>query len=231
VVSDNRELLHEESGRSTRHIEVSLPAGVSYREGDHIGVLPENPPALIERVLERFALNGDDYVQLNRGSSTTSHLPSGMPVKISELLANHVEMQEPATRAQIRALAATTVCPPHVVELEALLEDTTYKNEVLTKRLTMLDLVESYMACEIPFGQFLSLLPALKPRYYSISSSPSHHEGKASLTVSVVRGASWSGKGEYAGIASNYLAGRSTGDKIACFIHTPQSNFQLPERS
>ncbi|MGG4548596.1 cytochrome P450 [Rossellomorea marisflavi] len=231
VISENRELLHKDSGRSTRHIEVSLPEGISYREGDHIGVLPENPPELIERVLERFALNGDDYVQLNAESGTTSHLPSGMPVKISELLANHVEMQEPATRAQIRAVAATTVCPPHVVELEALLEDSTYRDEVLTKRVTMLELVEAYMACEIPFGQFLSLLPALKPRYYSIASAPSHQEGKASLTVSVVRGAAWSGKGEYAGIASNYLANRTSGDKIACFIHTPQSNFQLPEQS
>lgn len=90
---------------------------------------------------------------------------------------------------------------------------------------------ETYLACEIPFERFLALLPPLKARYYSISSSPLHKEGEASITVSVVRGNALSGNGEYKGIASNYLAERSEGDKVACFINTPQSNFQLPEQT
>ncbi|RBP00896.1 bifunctional cytochrome P450/NADPH--P450 reductase [Rossellomorea aquimaris] len=231
VVSRNIELQHEESGRNTRHIELTLPEGVDYQEGDHLGVLPRNPSALVERVLSRFNLNGEDYVQLSGDTGKAVHLPTDKPVNLKELLSNYVEFQEPATRSQIRALAAHTVCPPHVIELEELLEDETYKREILGKRITMLDLVEKYLACEIPFEGFLLLLPALKARYYSISSSPLYKEGEASITVSVVRGAAWSGNGEYKGIASNYLAERSEGDKVACFISTPQSNFQLPEET
>lgn len=231
VVSRNIELQHEESGRNTRHIELTLPEGVDYQEGDHLGVLPRNPSALVERVLSRFNLNGEDYVQLTGDTGKAVHLPTDKPVNLKELLSNYVEFQEPATRSQIRALAAHTVCPPHVIELEELLEDETYKREILGKRITMLDLVEKYLACEIPFEGFLLLLPALKARYYSISSSPLYKEGEASITVSVVRGAAWSGNGEYKGIASNYLAERSEGDKVACFISTPQSNFQLPEET
>ncbi|WP_282137131.1 bifunctional cytochrome P450/NADPH--P450 reductase [Rossellomorea aquimaris] len=229
VVSRNIELQHVESGRNTRHIELTLPEGVDYQEGDHIGVLPRNPSALVERVLSRFNLNGQDYVQLTGDPGKAVHLPTENPVNLKELLSNYVEFQEPATRSQIRALASHTVCPPHVLELEELLEDGTYKREILGKRITMLDLVEKYLACEIPFEGFLLLLPALKARYYSISSSPLYKEGEASITVSVVRGEAWSGNGEYKGIASNYLAERSEGDKIACFISTPQSNFQLPD--
>ncbi|KIL51053.1 bifunctional cytochrome P450/NADPH--P450 reductase [Jeotgalibacillus campisalis] len=230
VVKSNNELQHhEESGRSTRHIEFTLPEGVQYQEGDHIGVLPQNPAELVERVLSRFALNGDDYVNLTGDSGKAAHLPTEQPVKLHELLANYVELQDPASRSQIRALAAHTVCPPHVKELEELLEDNTYKQDILKKRITMLDLAEKYLACEMPFEGFLALLPPLKARYYSISSSPLHKEGEASITVSVVRGDAWSGKREYKGIASNYLASRSEGDKTACFISTPQSNFQLPE--
>ncbi|MGG1631716.1 bifunctional cytochrome P450/NADPH--P450 reductase [Rossellomorea sp. NRS-1567] len=229
VVSRNIELQHVESGRNTRHIELTLPEGVDYQEGDHLGVLPRNPSALVERVLSRFNLDGEDYVQLTGDTGKAVHLPTEKPVNLKELLSNYVEFQEPATRSQIRALAAHTVCPPHVIELEELLEDETYKREILGKRITMLDLVEKYLACEIPFEGFLLLLPALKARYYSISSSPLYKEGEASITVSIVRGAAWSGNGEYKGIASNYLAERSEGDKIACFISTPQSNFQLPD--
>lgn len=230
IVKRNVELQHADSGRSTRHIELALPDGVEYQEGDHLGVLPQNPAELVERVLSRFDLNGQDYIKLTGDSGKAAHLPTEIPVKLAEVLSNYVELQEPATRSQIRALAAHTVCPPHVKELEALLDDGTYKREILGKRMTMLDLVEKYLACEIPFAGFLALLPPLKARYYSISSSPLHKEGQASITVSVVRGNAWSGNGEYKGVASNYLAGRAEGDKVACFIHTPQSNFQLPNQ-
>ncbi|KWW21813.1 NADPH--cytochrome reductase [Peribacillus simplex] len=230
IVKRNVELQHADSGRSTRHIELALPDGVEYQEGDHLGVLPQNPAELVERVLSRFDLNGQDYIKLTGDSGKAAHLPTEIPVKLAEVLSNYVELQEPATRSQIRALAAHTVCPPHVKELEALLDDGTYKREILGKRMTMLDLVEKYLACEIPFAGFLALLPPLKARYYSISSSPLHKEGQASITVSVVRGDAWSGNGEYKGVASNYLAGRAEGDKVACFIHTPQSNFQLPNQ-
>lgn len=228
VILENRELLRTDQ-RSTRHIEVALPSGVTYQEGDHLGVLPENAQGLIDRVLHRFGLNGDEYVVLGEGAGRANHLPTNQPVSLSELLGRYVELQEPATRAQIRALAACNPCPPHKMELEQLTEDEAYKREVLSVRKTMLELLEEFMSCEMTFEAFISLLPPLKARYYSISSSPRKTGEQLSITVSVVRGDAWSGKGEYAGVASNYLAARQAGDKIACFIRTPQSSFQLPE--
>ena len=42
---ENRELVDTSSplGRSKRHIEIVLPTGASYRAGDYLSVLPENP--------------------------------------------------------------------------------------------------------------------------------------------------------------------------------------------
>lgn len=80
----------------------------------------------------------------------------------------------------------------------------------------------------MPFERFLALLPSLKPRYYSISSSPKVHANIVSMTVGVVKASAWSGRGEYRGVASNYLAELNTGDAAACFIRTPQSGFQMP---
>ncbi|ANU15289.1 NADPH-P450 reductase 1 [Planococcus halocryophilus Or1] len=228
VVAENIELL-KAADRSTRHIEVQLPSGASYQEGDHLGVLPENSPTLVNRVLNRFAIKGDEYVVLGESSGRASHLPTNQPVQLKQLVATYVEIQEPATRAQIRELASSNPCPPHKMELEQLLEDEIYKREVLGKRQTMLELLEYYPSCELEFESFISLLPALKARYYSISSSPRVAKQQASITVSLVRGEAWSGKGEYAGVTSNYLSSRQPGDKIACFIRTPQTDFQLPE--
>ncbi|MCC9021992.1 bifunctional cytochrome P450/NADPH--P450 reductase [Bacillus nakamurai] len=229
VVAENRELQAANSGRSTRHIEITLPKEAAYQEGDHLGVLPVNSREQISRILRRFGLNGNDQVLLTASGQSAAHLPLDRPVSLHDLLSYSIEIQEAATRAQIRELAAYTVCPPHKRELEDLLEEGVYQEQILKSRISMLDLLEKYEACELPFERFLELLRPLKPRYYSISSSPRENPEQASITVGVVRGPAWSGLGEYRGVASNYLADRKAGDDIIMFVRTPETRFQLPE--
>ncbi|PEM13110.1 NADPH--cytochrome reductase [Bacillus toyonensis] len=227
-VDKNKELQQPCSGRSTRHLEISLPSNVTYKEGDHLGVIPINYPELVNRVLTRFQLNGSHFIRLTSDNKKLVHLPLGRTVSINELL-QFVELQEPVTRHQLRAMAAKAVCPPHKIELEALLEKHVYKEQVLSRRLTMLELLERYPACEMEFSNFIELLPALRPRYYSISSSPRVNDQKLSITVGVVEDNAWSGNGKYRGIASTYLAQLKEGDSITCFISNSQSGFELPK--
>ncbi|PJH92048.1 bifunctional P-450/NADPH--P450 reductase [Bacillus sp. SN1] len=228
-IAENRELQSANSDRSTRHIEIALPPDVEYREGDHLGVLPRNSQTNVSRILHRFGLKGTDQVTLSASGRSAGHLPLGRPVSLQDLLSYSVEVQEAATRAQIRELAAFTVCPPHKRELEDLTAEGVYQEQILKKRISMLDLLEKYEACDMPFERFLELLRPLKPRYYSISSSSRVNPEQASITVGVVRGPAWSGLGEYRGVASNYLAERKTGDDVVMFVRTPESRFQLPE--
>ncbi|WP_414834748.1 bifunctional cytochrome P450/NADPH--P450 reductase [Bacillus altitudinis] len=226
VVLKNQELQSEKSTRQTRHIELQLPEGKHYKEGDHIGIVPKNSATLVQRVTDRFKLDPEQHMILS-SEKEASHLPLNQPIQVGELLASHVELQEPVTRTQLRELAKYTVCPPHRIELEQMVGEI-YQEAVLKKRVTMLDLLEQYEACELPFDHFLALLPGLKPRYYSISSSPKVDEKRLSITVAVVKGKSWSGRGEYAGVASNYLCGLQEGDEVACFLHEAQAGFELP---
>src|SRR5665647_153932 len=52
------------SDRSTRHIEVQLPPGTSYRVGDHLSVVPRNDPALVDSVARRWGCLPSDQVRL-----------------------------------------------------------------------------------------------------------------------------------------------------------------------
>lgn len=228
-VLENRELHDAGSERSTRHLEIKLPEGATYKEGDHLGILPQNPSELVERVLKRYGFTGTEHLVLDASGRSAAHLPLHQPVNLVDLLSHSVELQEAATRAQLRELAAYTVCPPHKKELEALLDESVYMEEVRKKRISMLDYLVKYEACELPFERFLELLPSLKARYYSISSSPRVQPEQASITVSVVRAPAWSGQGEYKGIASNYLANLKPGEEVVMFIRTPESGFELPE--
>lgn len=153
-ILENRELQSSSSDRSTRHIEVSLPEGATYKEGDHLGVLPVNSEKNINRILKRFGLNGKDQVILSASGRSINHIPLDSPVSLLDLLSYSVEVQEAATRAQIREMVTFTACPPHKKELEALLEEGVYHEQILKKRISMLDLLEKYEACEIRFERF-----------------------------------------------------------------------------
>ncbi len=234
VIVENRELQGPASGRSTRHIELALPQGVSYSTGDHLAVIAENDRALVKRALTRFGFTEDTRIRIEQQASGHTHLPLGRAIGVSRLLTEYVELQEPATRSQIAILARYTDCPPERDALLALCgnDDASrerYRHEVLERRQSLLDLIEAMPACDVPFAVWLGLLPSLHPRYYSISSSPSRYDRICSLTVGVVEGPARSGKGIYKGVCSSFLAGRAKGEVIHAFVRAHESSFRLPE--
>ncbi len=193
MVIENHELQGTSSDRSTRHIELDLPADLSYNTGDHLGVIARNHPTLVQRALERFGFDKRSRIRIRPRSEGQNAFPANEPILVTELLADYVELQEPATRSQIRQLLHYTACPPERPPLAALCGDDDesrrrYREQVLQRRLSVLDLLESSPACELPFGVFLGMLPALRPRYYSISSSPMFATGPLSITVGVIEG-------------------------------------------
>ncbi|HEX8033661.1 MAG TPA: cytochrome P450 [Ktedonobacterales bacterium] len=177
TIQANRELQRGDGAsppdRSTRHIEVVLPEGMSYQTGDHLGVLPRNGTAtLLQRVLNRFHLAGDAYVRISRNSTSSATsapaLPLDQPLPVIDVLSHYVELQEVASRAQIAVLAQYIEAPEERQQLLALADDARYASEVLAKRLTVLDLLELFPSCALPFNVYLEMLHPLRVRYYSI---------------------------------------------------------------
>ena len=80
-----------------------------------------------------------------------------------------------------------------------------------------------------PFEVFLDLLPPLRPRHYSISSSPLVTAERCSITVGVLDQSARSGRGVFRGVCSNYLAGLSADATLYGFIRKPTIPFHPPE--
>ena len=228
----NRELLGG-NGRSARHVELRLPAGVDYATGDHLGVLPRNNVDLIRRVIARFGLDAGTYVTINpTGGGSYTHLPLGEPSPLLGILGSCVELQDMASRSDLTVLARYTSDPEEKAELEAMsgLDDAgkaAYRERVAAPRRTVLDLLDRYPSCDLPFDVYLDLLPPLRPRFYSISSSPAVTD-TCHLTVGVLRGPARSGEGDFCGVASGHLEAGIEGSTVFTFVRKPTIPFRPP---
>lgn len=229
LVVENRELVDMAApgARSKRHVEIRLPDGMTYAAGDYLAVLPQNDAAIVDRALRALALTRDRMVVIDAAASA-SQLPTGHPISVGEILTSYVELAQPVTRAQVAALADATRCPPERSELEALAGDR-YDAEVFGRRVTLLDLLERFPSVTLTLDRFLAMLPPMRARQYSISSSPLWRPDHVTLTVAVVDAPALSGAGQYRGVASNYLAQAAAGDRIAVTVRPSQARFHPPE--
>jgi cytochrome P450/NADPH-cytochrome P450 reductase len=180
------------------------------------------------RALRRFGFAADTQVILHKTGQKLTALPTEYPVPVIEVLSSYVELGQPATRAQVQMLASATKCPPEKQALDALAESESYSRDVLGNRVSVLDLLERFPACELTFGAFLEMLPPLTARQYSISSSPLWNDKHCTLTVAVLDAPAMSGQGKYLGVASNYLASSAPGTRISVAVRPSNPLFHPP---
>lgn len=225
TVVENRELVDiaVPGARSKRHLEFALPPGMTYQAGDYLAVLASNPLEQVDRALRRFALTADRSIVIDGGVG----LPTGYPVGVGEILSRYVELGQPATRSQVARLAGLAACPPEKARLEALAGDD-YDGDVLGKRASVLDLIEAHPSVALAFADFLAMLPPMRARQYSISSSPLWNAGHATLTVAVVDEAARSGVGRFRGVASTFASRLSPGDRVPIAVRPSQARFRPP---
>jgi cytochrome P450/NADPH-cytochrome P450 reductase len=220
--------------RSTRHVEIVLPPDTPYRAGDHLGVLPRNSFEIIRRVITRFGLDAGQYVTIIPNSGTHTHLPIDEPTPLLGVLASCVELQDVAARDDIEVLARHTGDPEQKAALEAMAGDDAesqdrYRDQVYLPNRSVLDLLDQFPACTLPFELYLDMLPPLRPRYYSISSSPLVSPDVCSITAGVLRAPARSGRGTFTGVASGHLAQLPEDGTVFVFVREPTIAFRPPE--
>ena len=220
--------------RSTKLIEFDLPDGANYETGDHLAVLPYNTPEALARALTFFEAPPETIVSLHAEGPTDTSLPLDQPHTLGTLLNYYSELQNPATRAQIATLIDYATAPRDRRRLEGLIADTkdgeaNYRKFVLGERRSVIDLLEENPSCRLPDEVLLDLLGELKPRFYSIASSPQVEPNKVALMVSVLEGPSLSGHGTYHGTCSSYLSRCPVGQKVHVSVRPPGMPFRPPE--
>ncbi|MYT27206.1 reductase, partial [Streptomyces sp. SID7760] len=217
------------AGRSKRFLSVRLPEGVAYRTADHLAVLPANDPAQVERAARVLGVDQDAVLDIRSHRPGRSALPLDRPVAVRELLTRYVELQAPATAGHAAVLAAHNPCPPEKAALERIAAEAAGADGARPG--SLVDLVEEHPALRgrLPWPVLLELLEPMRPRHYSLSSSPSVVAGRADLMVSLLEAPHRSGRdGVFRGVGSSYLHRVRPGDTVLARVQPCREAFRIP---
>ncbi|MCZ4606030.1 cytochrome P450, partial [Streptomyces sp. Lzd4kr] len=219
TVTEAYDLTAPDHPRRKRFVRLALPEGVTYRTADHLTVLPANAPALVERFAAALGADLDTVLDIRAARPRRDGLAIDRPLTVRGLLTHHVELLERPSAAQLAALAAANPCPPERVALAGLTDDPR----------TLVEVIEDFPALRgaLDWPTLLDLLTPLRPRHYSISSSPAVDPGHADLMISLLQAPARSGKGIHRGTGSGYLTDVRPGDTVYARIQACRDVFRI----
>ncbi|OKL63946.1 hypothetical protein UA08_00678 [Talaromyces atroroseus] len=235
LVVENR-LLTAPDVPAKRLVRFQLPSDTPYQCGDYLAVLPTNPDNVVHKAIRRFGLPWDAMLTIRKtpGATTGPSIPFDTPISAFELFSTYVELSQPASKRDINVLADAAAADPDTqAELRFLASSPTRFAETLAKRISPLDLLIQYPKIDISVGDYLVMLPPMRVRLYSISSSPRKDPSECSITLSVlnspsVLSSSLSEEDRYLGVASTYLSTLKPGDRAHVAVRPSNSGFKPP---
>lgn len=204
-----------ESDKDTRHVIVDLRgSNLTYSAGDALGVYPENDEEDVRQILTLLGATGAEDVPGRRS-------PFKM-ISLREALTCEYCIAKP-TPAVLQLLAGLAKEPTEAAQLAAAAKGEA--PELLDLRVG--DLLQRFRSARPTPAALVGALSSLRPRLYSISSSPAACPDEVHLTVGVVRYRAADGT-VCKGVASNYLAERvRPGMTVRVYVHQAP-HFRLP---
>lgn len=209
-VLENLNLSHPQRTTPIHHLELALESpDFTLAPGDAVGVLADNPPALVAAVLDACHLSGEAPVIVQDES-----------IPLVQALRQHQDLTIPSTRF-LEQWAQLSDSPILKQQLKA---PSKVQRQYL-KTVQVLDLLRQAPATPDPQALVDALRP-LQPRLYDVANSLEHIDDELHLNVKAYR-YDIAGRQE-SGIASQYLLTLEPGDTVRIYPHR-NARFHLPD--
>jgi len=232
-----RDLQAAGSPKRTRHLEISLPPGVAYRAGDHLGVCPKNDEERVGRLARHLGATLDGLFMAPRAMNVRA-VPKGVVLQVRNVLTNLIDITGRPTVPLLDLLLEKAADPAdrsRLIQIRDVLQapdgpGSPLRAAVEAGGYDVLRLLDEFPSCSLNIFEFLRVAPPLRPRYYSTSSSPRiHGDGVAHLAVGLgadpVPGRPGTG---CPGLSSQYLCTLREGDRLNIFLDSADG-FRLQE--
>ncbi|ORX89009.1 hybrid cluster protein [Basidiobolus meristosporus CBS 931.73] len=231
-VSSNKRLTAPDYERTGSLITFDISqTSLEYDVAGHIQVVPENPDELVARAARLLNADLDTVVEIQPTDDSVS-LPSLATVR--QLLKNYLDISSIPSRALIEGFSCLATDAHEQEALESLASDMLAGNMYMklsnSTVFSIVDVLERYPSVKISLEQFISNVPKLTSRYYSIASSPLVAKDKIDIVFFVEEWKTEDG-GKFQGLASTYLSNKSP-NCADPYVHMKIHSglVQLPER-
>ncbi|KAI3977589.1 hypothetical protein MKX01_000502 [Papaver californicum] len=212
----NQQLTNVGSGKDVRHFEFeAVSSTIKYQAGDVLEILPGQDPVAVDAFIHRCNLNPEMFITVQTVDSEDGALDSAInsqsgPVKLKTFVELTMDVASASPRRYFFEVMSFFATAEHEKERLQYFASTEGRDDLYRynqkERRTVLEVLDDFPSVQMPFEWLVQLVPPLKTRAFSISSSPLAHADQVHLTVSVV---SW--KTPYkrlrSGLCSAWLAG------------------------
>ncbi|KAG9458275.1 hypothetical protein H6P81_002783 [Aristolochia fimbriata] len=214
-MTKNQRLTKAGCGRDVRHFELEpLSSSIQYQVGDVVEILPGQSPDAVDAFLSRCDLNPDSFITVEANDPAScvgsTKIFSRNPIRLRSLVELTMDVASASPRRYFFEVMSFFASAEHEKEKLQYFgspegRDDLYQYNQKEHR-TVLEVLEDFQSVHMPFEWLVQLVPPLRKRAFSISSSPSAHPNEVHLTVSIV---SWMTpfKRKRLGLCSNWLAG------------------------
>ncbi|KAK4367997.1 hypothetical protein RND71_011789 [Anisodus tanguticus] len=211
-------------GKDVRHFEFeAVSSTIEYEVGDVVHILPGQDAAAVDAFIKRCNLNPESYIRVepkdNKENEQSYDLRNTLksPVRLKTFVELAMDVASASPRRyffEVMSYFATAEHEKERLQYFASPEgrDDLYEYNQKERRTVLevmkifpLFVLEDFPSVQMPFEWLVQLVPPLKTRAFSISSSHSAHPNQVHLTVSVV---SWTTpyKRKRTGLCSSWLA-------------------------
>lgn len=202
------------STKDTRFISVSIAgSGLSYKVGDSLGVYPRNCYEQVDALIRLLEVGGGERVSVD-----------GRPSTFRAALIEDCDIMQPSD-ALYDLLASGASDSQETALLKAAMAGEAVDGLVESPR--VIDVLARFRSTRPAPEQIVNALDRLRPRLYSISSSPRRYPDEVHLTIGVVH---YQVAGQHRkGVASTFLAERVMPHQPVSVFIQPSHGFTLTD--
>ncbi|KAI3857634.1 hypothetical protein MKW98_028898 [Papaver atlanticum] len=236
----NQQLTNVGSEKDVRHFEFeAVSSTIKYQAGDVLEILPGQDPVAVDAFIHRCNLNPEMFIMVQAIDSENGALDSAIdsqsgPIKLKTFVELTMDVASASPRRYFFEVMIFFATAEHEKERLQYFASTEGRDDLYRynqkERRTVLEVLDDFPSVQMPFEWLVQLVPPLKTRAFSISSSPLAHADQVHLTVSVV---SW--KTPYkrlrSGLCSAWLAGIDPKEGVNIPVWFNRSSLPPPQPS
>eukprot|EP01132_Coremiostelium_polycephalum_P004558 gene4558-5680_t len=220
--------------QDVRHLEIELPTNLTYKSGDVAYILPQNPDDKVDQIIGLLKLNPDLIItKITPNDPDLTQKPIiTLPISVRDLFKTYFDIMG-SPRRYVFQLLSFFVSTELEKERASYFSSKEGQDDLRTynqlEKRNIIDVLTDFTSASIPFDYLFDLITPIKPRPFSISSSPNLYPNHIHITAGLHWYVTPFRKIKKMGLVSQWFQSLELGSSIPLYIK--ESGASLPKSS